>query len=962
MASDNTLIIRINGSAKSFLDEIDKVKQKTATLQKALAKTAKVSATAFAGFAGVIALVTKSFADYEKALVGVGKTTNIEGKRLQKFGQEFKKLSSAIPISTNELLGIAQAAGQLGIEGEENLLKFTETIAKLGVATDLTGEQAATSLARLLGLTKESVGSIDKLGSVLVALGNSSKASESEILKMALSVSKATTVFGISSGDAAAFGTVLKELGQEAQLGGSVIGRSFLKIQKAIDDGGPSLERLSELTGIAGDQLKQTFQEDAAGVFRSFLSGVGNLEGGTTALFKELERFGLKGDEINKVLPALAQNTELLNKAFNTTAKELANPTALTKEAAAAFATLSSTAQRVSNNFDNLKASIGAKLAPTITELLDGLNTFLISLTNLDDEIVSSVASFLKWGAIISGLVATVAGFLTGVLSLSAAISVLGAFFLPAAVTASAFWIAVTGPIGLAVAGVAALAVGFVALKSALSDRDPPKTLTGITNELKKINEEIDGLEARKGSLRGSEFVNLRSLKDQREELEKLREAKIRASEDFGTGELLVRPKADNSNFDPLQGIDKAITGPQINAAEQANVEEDKAIAAKTKAEAEARAIKDALDEEQLAKDKEKAAGKAKQEEEDAQKRIDTLKTTNTELKAIKEASDAEETAADKAIAERKQEIENGRIEAKKIKNAEERDLTLQNLELQHEEELASIDEFEATKSERALGRAEEKAALDEALRALTKEQQARFNEEDRASLSSQIDTQKEAEKKASETKIQRQIKERNQFKQDEIKFGTQIATLKQFFASQEVQGVKNATNQLVQLSNSRNSTLKGIGKAAARVQAAIKTAEGAISAYASLSGIPLIGPVLGAAAAGAIIAFGVEQQQKISSAATGGFVPPSGGGSRDRTNMLLEPGELVVPQALTPNFIQSVGNPANGDFANDDSGASSGGSSSTIQLEGDLIQNEEFVSALATELRNQQEFDNVRI
>ena len=936
MAKENSLVININGSAKNFLDELDKIKKETKTLEEVLSKTAKASAALFAGFAGAIAVVTKSFINYEKALVGVGKTTNIEGKRLQDFGKQFQKLASDIPVSTNELLGIAQAAGQLGIEGEANLLKFTETIAKLGVATDLTGEEAATSLARLLGLTKESVGTIDSLGSVLVALGNTSKATESEILKMALSVAKSTGVFGVSSGDAAALGTVLKELGQEAQLGGSVIGKSFLKIQAAIDKGGAPLKNLAALTGIAGDQLKQTFEEDATGVFRSFLSGIGNLEGGTSAIFKALKDFGLEGDEVNKILPVLAKNTDLLNKAFTTTGKEVSNATALNEEAKKAFATLDSQVIKVKNNFTNLSTNIGKQLAPQVAELLEGINGVAKKFSELDEETLSTIASFLKWGAVLSGGLAALSAFLLGAIKVSAIIGTIGGALLSTTVTASAFWIALTGPIGIAVAGVAALTAGFFALKSALSEKEPPQTLTSTTNELNKINEEIDALEARKGFLGGAEIVDLRNLKDARDELEKLREEKIKTDKEFGTGSLLLQADAE-ANLDPLKGLDEELTGPRLT---------ESPLAPESDANE---------------KEKQQLTEKQRLIDEATSKRIEAARLENEQLKQIQAERNAGATEEEIANLQRKQEIQDEFNALKKIKDDEERALALENLKLKHEEELNSIEEFEIAKEERAAERREEKAALDEELNQLSKEQRETLNQEEIDSLQTKIDTDQEAQKKAATNELNRKIAERNKFKQDEIKYGTEVAKLKQFFASQEVQGAKDAANQLVQLTNSKNSTLKGIGKAAARTQAAIKTAEGAISAYASLSGIPIVGPVLGGLAAASIISYGLEQQQKISAARTGGFVPPSSGGSIDRVPMMLEPNELVVPQALAPNFIQSVGQPQSGDFANEDVTSPNSGEKS-LRLEGDLIQNEEFASALAAQIRDLIEFDNVRL
>ena len=69
------------------------------------------------------------------------------------------------------------------------------------------------------------------------------------------------------------------------------------------------------------------------------------------------------------------------------------------------------------------------------------------------------------------------------------------------------------------------------------------------------------------------------------------------------------------------------------------------------------------------------------------------------------------------------------------------------------------------------------------------------------------------------------------------------------------------------------------IGKAAAIAQVAIDTPKAAMSAYSAMAGIPIIGPALGVAAAGAAIASGVAQMQNIKSQSMGGGSNASAGG-----------------------------------------------------------------------------------
>jgi len=89
MVAETDLLIRINGSAKQALDEFDKLNKKSKETQQILAKVAKLSAVAFTGLVAVIGGLTKAYADYETALVGVGKTTDISGKKLKSSEKNF---------------------------------------------------------------------------------------------------------------------------------------------------------------------------------------------------------------------------------------------------------------------------------------------------------------------------------------------------------------------------------------------------------------------------------------------------------------------------------------------------------------------------------------------------------------------------------------------------------------------------------------------------------------------------------------------------------------------------------------------------------------------------------------------------------------------------------------------------------------------------------------------------------
>jgi TP901 family phage tail tape measure protein/lambda family phage tail tape measure protein len=310
--------------------------------------------------------MVKLYADFEAGLIGVGKTANLSKSELASLGQDIDALAKRIPVATDELLAIAQSAGQLGVKGAANILKFTETVAKLGTATDLSGNDAAMALARILNITGEAMGTVDVLGSVIVALGNNFAATESQIADMATEIARAAAVFGVSSAEASALAAAMAAVGVKSEVAGTSVGRVMRMIDDAVRRGGENLDILTKITATTGEEIKTLFQKNSTKAFVLFIEGLKRVgdAGGSTA--EAMEALGLADQRLLKTIPVLANRADLLAQALDMAARETENATALNEEAAKAFASLNNQTELMWNNIKSLVRAIGEDLAPAV--------------------------------------------------------------------------------------------------------------------------------------------------------------------------------------------------------------------------------------------------------------------------------------------------------------------------------------------------------------------------------------------------------------------------------------------------------------------------------------------------------------------------------------------------------------------------------------------------------------------
>lgn len=318
--------------------------------------------------AGTLALGVasgKAAMDYETAFTGVRKTVDGTEEQLSAVDKGLKEMSKTTPVSAAELANLAAVGGQLGIEtGEtgETILKFTKTMADMGAATNLTGEQGAAAMARFLNVMGESKDNVDRVGSSIVDLGNHTATSEAEIAEMALRMGKFGNTVGMNSAQVLGYSAALSSLGIEAQMGGSAIGRTWLSIQEAVSGGGESLEAFAKYAGVSAADFKKQWSTDPSGAFNSLIKGLS----ATKDLTKALGDLGIDNIQDKQAVMALANGYDLMTDCLNRSSKAYEENTALTNEANAAYNTVANKLKMAMNAVTNAGIEWGNVLLPEV--------------------------------------------------------------------------------------------------------------------------------------------------------------------------------------------------------------------------------------------------------------------------------------------------------------------------------------------------------------------------------------------------------------------------------------------------------------------------------------------------------------------------------------------------------------------------------------------------------------------
>ena len=324
-----------------------------------------------AGF--TLSVPIKLAIDFESAMADVKKVVDfgdnpiLAKQGVEALSNEILRLSSIRPMSATDIANIVALGGQSGI-AKEQLMQFADSAVKMGVAFDISAQQAGQSMAELRSAFQLDQKGVETLADKINYLGNTTPAAAKSIMEIVQRVGAFGEVAGYSTGTVAVLGASMKGFGIAEEVAATSIKNMMLSLVAGETATKGQISAWKKL-GFDHEQVAKDMQTNAEGTTLAVLKAISKLDKHEQAsTLKEL--FG--SESLLGIAPLLA-NLGLIEERLAGIKNASNFDGSMNKEYEARAETTANNIQLLKNNMAHLGIAIGSLVLPALNGLINDI-------------------------------------------------------------------------------------------------------------------------------------------------------------------------------------------------------------------------------------------------------------------------------------------------------------------------------------------------------------------------------------------------------------------------------------------------------------------------------------------------------------------------------------------------------------------------------------------------------------
>ena len=331
---------------------------------------------------------------FEAAMADVRKVVDFPTpKAFAQMSSDVLSLSTRIPMAAEGIAAIVAAAGRANIPRKE-LLRFAEDAAKMGVAFDMTGDEAGGMMAKWRTAFSMGQGDVVRLSNQINALTNTYGGNAVAVAGTITRIGSLGEVSGVAAAQVGAMAQLLNSVGVEEEVAATGIKNMMLALTKGTA-ATKSQQAVLESLGLTATGMAERMQKDAGGAITDVLGRLKRLPKSAQAgMLTDL--FG--SESVGAIAPMLT-NLDKLQANFVLVGNKAAYAGSMNKEYLAAIATTDGATGLAMNSLKGLNIELGTTMLPMITSAAQSITSIALAMrdwTQAHPELTSNIVMVLS--------------------------------------------------------------------------------------------------------------------------------------------------------------------------------------------------------------------------------------------------------------------------------------------------------------------------------------------------------------------------------------------------------------------------------------------------------------------------------------------------------------------------------------------------------------------------------------